>query len=248
MDSVSLERAQVMQAHLRVLSRVVVLLSEDFECLQDALDEIAQVIRQEMRYGQFAIWMVDDNGILRFHAGYGLTPELERTLTVKRGQGLVGWVLEHEEPVVVADVQQDSRYRLLMPETRSEMCVPLRTRQGVIGVINVESTELNAFNAHDVKLLTMLANSASGLLQRALKQEKRQRAQSEKMSGLTPRQAQILGLLADGASNQQIAHTLKIKVHTVEHHVTAILQELQLGSRYEAAQWARENRVFEENL
>lgn len=59
-------------------------------------------------------------------------------------------------------------------------------------------------------------------------------------AGLTRRQAEVLGLLARGMSNQRIASRLRISPKTVEHHVSAVLSKLEVGSRTEAALRATE--------
>jgi len=51
---------------------------------------------------------------------------------------------------------------------------------------------------------------------------------------LTPRELEVLRLLADGASNKMIAHKLGISEHTVKFHVTSILSKLNAGTRTEA--------------
>jgi DNA-binding NarL/FixJ family response regulator len=51
---------------------------------------------------------------------------------------------------------------------------------------------------------------------------------------LTPREIEVLGLLADGASNKLIAHKLGISDHTVKFHVTSILSKMNAGTRTEA--------------
>jgi NarL family two-component system response regulator YdfI len=51
---------------------------------------------------------------------------------------------------------------------------------------------------------------------------------------LTPREIEVLRLLADGASNKLIAHKLGISDHTVKFHVTSILSKLNAGTRTEA--------------
>jgi NarL family two-component system response regulator YdfI len=51
---------------------------------------------------------------------------------------------------------------------------------------------------------------------------------------LTPRETEVLRLLADGASNKIIAHKLGISDHTVKFHVTSILSKLNAGTRTEA--------------
>lgn len=51
---------------------------------------------------------------------------------------------------------------------------------------------------------------------------------------LTPREVEVLGLLADGASNRKIAHRMQISEHTVKFHVSSILNKLDATTRTEA--------------
>jgi len=51
---------------------------------------------------------------------------------------------------------------------------------------------------------------------------------------LTPREVEVLGMLAEGQSNKSIAHRLGISEHTVKFHVTSIMGKLSAGSRTEA--------------
>jgi DNA-binding CsgD family transcriptional regulator len=57
-------------------------------------------------------------------------------------------------------------------------------------------------------------------------------------AGLTARQVEILGLLADGRTNAEIAERLVVSVRTVDHHVSAVLQKLGITSRREVAECA----------
>jgi DNA-binding NarL/FixJ family response regulator len=57
-------------------------------------------------------------------------------------------------------------------------------------------------------------------------------------AGLTGRQLEILGLLADGLTNAEIAARLVVSVRTVDHHVSAVLQKLDVSTRREAAELA----------
>jgi DNA-binding NarL/FixJ family response regulator len=57
-------------------------------------------------------------------------------------------------------------------------------------------------------------------------------------NSLTPREREVLTLLAEGASNRQIAQTLVVTERTARTHVSAILSKLNLVSRTQAALWA----------
>ena len=65
------------------------------------------------------------------------------------------------------------------------------------------------------------------------------RATAANPAGLTGRQVEVLGLLAQGLSNAEIAARLSLSAKTVEHHVSALLAKLGVGSRREAAAAAR---------
>jgi DNA-binding NarL/FixJ family response regulator len=62
---------------------------------------------------------------------------------------------------------------------------------------------------------------------------------------LTPRQAEVLRLLADGLSNKEIAVRLYLSPGTVQRHVTTIYRKLGLGRRVDAARYAVENGIAE---
>jgi DNA-binding NarL/FixJ family response regulator len=57
----------------------------------------------------------------------------------------------------------------------------------------------------------------------------------ERMSGITPREREVLHLLAEGLTNRQIAERLVLSEHTVHRHVTNILRKLDLPTRTAAA-------------
>jgi DNA-binding CsgD family transcriptional regulator len=69
--------------------------------------------------------------------------------------------------------------------------------------------------------------------------------QQESPSGLTPRELEVLRLVADGLSNRQIAEQLFISAKTAGVHVSNILAKLMLTTRLEAAAWAHRTRLFD---
>ena len=70
---------------------------------------------------------------------------------VKLGEGLVGYAALHKEPVLVPDVSQDPRYIKLVPDVRSELAIPMLLKDRCIGVVDLESPELDAFSKRDVE-------------------------------------------------------------------------------------------------
>jgi DNA-binding NarL/FixJ family response regulator len=60
---------------------------------------------------------------------------------------------------------------------------------------------------------------------------------------LTPREREVLRLIARGFAYKQVAARLSLSVKTVETHVSAVLRKLQLSSRHELARWANDRRI-----
>jgi DNA-binding NarL/FixJ family response regulator len=98
---------------------------------------------------------------------------------------------------------------------------------------------VRAVHAGDVYVTPSLASS----LLFHLAGQARQTADGGKpLDELTERERQILELVADGQSNREVGEALAITEKTVKHHMTNILQKLQLRNRVEAALWARRAR------
>lgn len=97
------------------------------------------------------------------------------------GTGIVGQVASTGHSRRVADVSQDPDYFELNPSTRSELAVPLKVGERVIGVLNIESPDLNAFSLADEQLLTTVAGQLAAAIerQRAREVEREQRALAE---------------------------------------------------------------------
>ena len=86
---------------------------------------------------------------------------------VTLGEGLVGYAALHREPVLVADVSQDPRYIKVVPDVRSELAIPMLLKDRCIGVVDLESPELDAFTKRDVEILTLLASQAAVAIENA---------------------------------------------------------------------------------
>ena len=95
---------------------------------------------------------------------YGEKVEVPR---VRLGEGLVGYAALHKEPVLVSDVSQDPRYIKLVADVRSELAIPLLLQDRCIGVVDLESPELDAFSKRDVEILSLLASQAAVAIENA---------------------------------------------------------------------------------
>ena len=86
---------------------------------------------------------------------------------VKLGQGIVGTVIQTGEPIYDPDVRRDPRYIPARKATLSELAVPILLRGEVIGALNLEADQLDAFTERDLRSLTTFANHAGVALERA---------------------------------------------------------------------------------
>jgi sigma-B regulation protein RsbU (phosphoserine phosphatase) len=135
--------------------------------LDELFARIAGSMRRVIDYRTFGLWLVnDDRGELEIKIAvqYGEKVEVPR---VAIGEGLVGYAALHKEPVLVADVSEDPRYINVVPDVRSELAIPMLVKDRCIGVLDLESPELDAFTKRDVEILTLLASQAAVAIENA---------------------------------------------------------------------------------
>jgi PAS domain S-box-containing protein len=86
------------------------------------------------------------------------TPRLRMPM---KGKGISVKAANTHRPIIVPDVRKDKNYVPAAPNVRSEVAVPVATEDGVIGVLDVESKELEAFDEKDAMLLEILASHSA---------------------------------------------------------------------------------------
>lgn len=104
-----------------------------------------------------------ESKILNIKVSRGFVKHIEN-LKLKVGEGITGWVVENGQPLLIPDVSQDSRYVQVNKNIKSELAVPLTNEDLIIGVVNVDSTRLNAFDVDDVNLLTLLSKQSAQMI------------------------------------------------------------------------------------
>jgi sigma-B regulation protein RsbU (phosphoserine phosphatase) len=134
--------------------------------LDELFGRIAQLTKRVIDYRTFGILLVtDDNQLEMKHAvQYGEKVDVPR---VALGEGLVGYAALHREAVLVPDVSLDPRYIKLVADVRSELAIPLLIKDRCIGVVDLESPELDAFSKRDAEILTLLASQAAVAIENA---------------------------------------------------------------------------------
>jgi sigma-B regulation protein RsbU (phosphoserine phosphatase) len=135
--------------------------------LQTLLKHTADLVRAVIDYRIFAILLVQDRtNELRMRFQIGHPVESER-MRFKIGQGVVGKVAETRQPMLINDVSRSKDYIEINPLVCSELAVPLIVRNRVIGVIDIESEQLNYFRPEHLHLLTLTASRIAQAIENA---------------------------------------------------------------------------------
>ena len=141
--------------------------------IQKLLPSITQIVSERFGFYHVGIFLVDDSrkfAVPLASNSSGGQEMLRRQHSLEVGQtGIVGNVTATGIPRIAADTGKDAVFfdNPYLPQTRSELALPLITEGQVIGALDIQSTEINAFGDEDVEILTVLADQVSLAIQNA---------------------------------------------------------------------------------
>jgi sigma-B regulation protein RsbU (phosphoserine phosphatase) len=136
--------------------------------LDELLTSVAGIVRRVIPYDLFAILLFNEKRKdLRIRYAVGHREEVVRNLSIPLGEGIVGMAASLREPILVPDVGEDARYLLTSDIVRSELSVPMIARNRLVGVIDVQSTRLEAFKDYDRALLRLIAGRVAAAIDNA---------------------------------------------------------------------------------
>lgn len=119
---------------------------------------VAEVVQRVLPYDLFALLLYNEKRRdLRIRYALGHREEVIRNLTVALGEGVTGAAAAQREPVLVGDVRSDPRYLNTVDAVRTELAVPMTARGRLVGVIDLQSTRVNAYSEYDRALLRLIA-------------------------------------------------------------------------------------------
>src|SRR5471032_3141463 len=128
---------------------------------QKAIDRILAAAVRSTRADSGSFILVNPNsGLLDIEASHGLS-ERAKKVKLRPGEGITGWVATTGKPLRTGDVRKEKRYVAISAKVRSEMAVPVQMRGQVVGLLNVDSTKINAFSATDEARLGDMALEAA---------------------------------------------------------------------------------------
>ena len=132
--------------------------------LETLLSVTVDLIRERFDFYHAGIFLNDDRNeyaVLRAASGIAGKKMLEGRHKLKIGEtGIVGYVTSTGQPRIALDVGMDATHfkNPLLPDTRSEIALPLRSRNTTIGALDIQSREPNAFDKETTKIFLLLAD------------------------------------------------------------------------------------------
>ena len=141
------------------------------------LAHIVSLIREAFNYRYVTILLVDPatgagerTKRLTLRASAGFEAEAVKELSISMEEkSICGWVATSGEPLLAGDVSQEPRYYPVeaLADTCSELAVPIQVKGQVIGVLDVQSAELDAFDEDDIFTMCTLADQVAAALENA---------------------------------------------------------------------------------
>jgi phosphoserine phosphatase RsbU/P len=126
--------------------------------VEGVLRRAAELTKRLIDYQIFGIFLLDEpNDVFRRRVTVKFGQHLQEKFAIPAREGIIGAAASLRRPVVVPDVALDPRYHMANPETRSELAVPMIYKNRVVGVMDLESPQLNYFTPEHVQVLSILA-------------------------------------------------------------------------------------------
>src|SRR5258707_7362475 len=127
--------------------------------LDEVLARTAALIKRHIDYEIFGVLLMEGDGsFLRHRFSIGYPRELADNLRIPVGQGITGTAAATGHSVRVSDTSKDPRYINAIDTVRSELAVPLMLRGKCVGVLDVQSGQLDYFTRDQQNILTLLAS------------------------------------------------------------------------------------------
>jgi GAF domain-containing protein len=162
------ERKQVKQ--LTALHDIA-LIAIDVDNEDELINRVTDVIGRNLFPDNFGILLLgEQDEILHAHPSYRFFSEEERhMMDISIDQGVTGLVARTGMAQRIGNVRQTQEYLDVDDRTISELCVPIKFKERILGVINAESTKKGAFTEEDERLLTTLAGQIATALEQLRK-------------------------------------------------------------------------------
>ncbi len=221
--------------------------------VQEIAQQIGETIIRLMEYDQCRIWVANNEELVPAYASTSSRPEY-RELNISSfhvGEGIVGWVAQSRQGVVIGDARRHPRRRRPNPFDESVLAVPVVFGDELLGVIAVVKVGLDQYERDQLRLLTILANQAAVSIANARMYERlAAEATTDPLTGLLNRRAmqqRIHQAVAEEASGFALflADIDQLKTindrfgHLAGDQALLAVAECARGQQIEVSAWAR---------
>lgn len=154
---------------LRMLLDITQKISRSLD-LEEVLEMVMDTLGSLIPSDAAAIYLLEKDASGSFHfrteslRGYEIEDLVD--INLQPGEGIIGYVVQTAKPLLANDVTQNPHYYLGRKHTQSELCVPIISNDEVIGVINLENDELDAFEDDDLQVLSLLASQVATIVEK----------------------------------------------------------------------------------
>ena len=199
--------------------------------VDEILWDVAKKLIGRMNYADCMIylWNEDKTKMIQ-KASYGPKGDpkaiTEKVFDVSPGQGVVGYVMQTKEPVLIPDTRLDSRYRIDDLMRLSEICVPMLHNNELIGIIDSEHPNENHFKERDIKILTTIAT----LVSNKIKQLESEQSLEVKQQEIAFINQQLAEAQLSALQTQMNPHFIFNSLNSIKRMILA--NEQQNASRY----------------
>lgn len=202
------ERAELLDFLLEVAG----LTAETLD-LDQLMENVANIVRQVIPHELFAILLYSDRVKgLRIRYARGHRDEVVENLVVALGEGITGAAAQTRQPQLVRDVREDARYLNALDAVRSELAVPMVVRQKLVGVIDLQSVQPDAFTAQDRALLQLIASRVGSAIGNA-RLYRRVERQNRIQRTLTNLSHEFSSILKQDKLLDKIARSIRTLMH-----------------------------------
>jgi diguanylate cyclase (GGDEF)-like protein len=206
-----LEDAQKRIKQLTVLHQIATAATQ-VDSIDQLIDFTTEIIGKNLFPDNCGVLLLDEvNGILRPHPSYrSISKEPLALPDVPLGQGISGQVAQTGQSIRIGNITTAPNYIVLDPGVASELCVPVKFKDQILGVINVESTKPDAFSGEDESLLGTVAGQLATSIEqiRATTAEHRWLDQLAHSYELINTLTHIVTRMQKALSQEEIIHTL----------------------------------------
>jgi signal transduction histidine kinase len=140
--------------------------------LEELLTQVTRLIQQTFKYYHVGIGLIEGEDVV-YRVGAGPLwddPDFEfKPARLKVGkEGVTGWVAQYGKPLLIPDVRSESRYVWMHgSETQSELTVPIVVKGNLMGVLDIQSDQLNDFDSTDLEFMQSLASQTGVAIENA---------------------------------------------------------------------------------